>query len=93
MTNRSDQVPEASNALEPNPGDETPPGERRGRFGGTVPPAKVEWIVGSWPEGPRASARRLIAEYGPPQEFSESQLTWYHADGSRTVLSPGQLAP
>ena len=84
------EVPAASNAMEPNPGDETPRGERRGRFGAKVPPAHLEQIVGAWPETPRETARRLIEDYGPPQEFSESRLVWYHADGKRTVLSHGQ---
>jgi hypothetical protein len=49
----------------------------------------VEDIIAKWPKEPRESAQRLIREYGPPEEGSDSQLVWYDtADGwKRTVLT------
>lgn len=46
-------------------------------------------VIAEWPKEPQASARRLIEEYGRPDEYSESQLIWYDTkDGwKRTVLS------
>jgi hypothetical protein len=49
----------------------------------------IEDVINTWPKEPRESARRLIEHYGPPQEYSDSQLIWYATrDGwKRTVLS------
>src|SRR5438105_1876228 len=49
----------------------------------------VEEIIAGWPKEPRESAERLIKEYGEPEEFSESLLTWRDmSDGwKRTELS------
>jgi hypothetical protein len=46
-------------------------------------------VIGKWPKEPKESARRLIEHYGPPQEYSDSQLVWHETgDGwKRTVLS------
>lgn len=48
----------------------------------------VEEIITQWPQAPRTSARRLIDYYGPPDEYSASQLMWHDTkDGwKRTVL-------
>ncbi len=49
----------------------------------------VEDVIRAWPKDPRESAERLMKEYGPPAEYSESQLVWHNTqDGwKRTVLS------
>ncbi|HEX7045235.1 MAG TPA: hypothetical protein VF203_11545 [Burkholderiales bacterium] len=49
----------------------------------------LEEIIEDWPKNPRDSARRLVEYYGPPDEYTASQLVWYHTkDGwKRTVLS------
>ena len=48
----------------------------------------VERVIDNWPEEPKASARRLMKEYGQPDEYSESRLIWYETpDGwKRTEL-------
>lgn len=48
-----------------------------------------EQVIDTWPEEPKASAQRLMKEYGPPDEYSESRLIWYDTkDGwKRTELS------
>ncbi len=48
----------------------------------------VEEVIKHWPKEPQASARRLIEYYGPPDEYSASQLMWRNTkDGwKRTVL-------
>lgn len=53
----------------------------------------VEKIIQQWPEAPRESALRLIDHYGPPQEYSASQLMWHETpDGwKRTVLSRDEV--
>lgn len=49
----------------------------------------VEDVIKNWPKEPQASAKRLLEYYGPPNEYSESTLTWYDTkDGwKRSVLS------
>ncbi|HEY0378367.1 MAG TPA: hypothetical protein VGC87_15735 [Pyrinomonadaceae bacterium] len=49
----------------------------------------VEEVIKDWPKEPRESAERLVEHYGPPAEYSQSQLIWYATrDGwKRTVLS------
>src|SRR5688500_17178466 len=49
----------------------------------------VDDLIKQWPKEPRESAARLIEHYGPPNEYSASQLIWYDtSDGwKRTVLS------
>ena|SRR5437899_1510031 len=49
----------------------------------------VQDVIRNWPKEPQDSARRLIEYYGPPAEYSESELVWYRTrDGwKRTVLS------
>jgi hypothetical protein len=48
-----------------------------------------EDTISSWPKEPRESAKRLIEHYGPPHEYSASQLIWFATDDGwkRTVLS------
>ena len=50
-------------------------------------------MLQAWPKEPQESARRLIEYYGEPQEYSPSQLIWYHTrDGwKRTVLSKEEI--
>ncbi|HEV7745216.1 MAG TPA: hypothetical protein VGO56_09495 [Pyrinomonadaceae bacterium] len=49
----------------------------------------IEQAIKDWPKDPQEAAKRLIDEYGEPDEHSESQLIWYDTkDGwKRTVLS------
>ncbi len=49
----------------------------------------LEKVIDSWPDEPKASAKRLIEEYGRPDEYSESRLIWHETrDGwKRTELS------
>lgn len=49
----------------------------------------VEDVIRKWPKEPRESAERLIREYGVPDEFSASLITWRNtADGwKRSELS------
>jgi hypothetical protein len=56
----------------------------------TEVPAAIANVIATWPKEPQDSARRLIEEYGVPNEYSKSQLIWYATkDGwKRTVLSP-----
>ena len=53
----------------------------------------IDDVIAGWPKEPRDSARRLIAYYGQPNEYSPSQLTWYETgDGwKRTVLSREEI--
>jgi hypothetical protein len=46
-------------------------------------------VIAQWPKEPRESAERLIEYYGPPQEFTSSQLIWHATDDGwkRTVLT------
>jgi hypothetical protein len=55
----------------------------------TMEASTVDSVIARWPSEPRESAKRLIKEYGPPQEFSASQLIWYSTpDGwKRTILT------
>jgi hypothetical protein len=55
--------------------------------------APVQDLIGGWPQEPRESAKRLIAYYGEPHEYSASQLIWYGtSDGwKRTVLSKEEV--
>ena len=48
-----------------------------------------EQVIYGWPREPRAYALRLIRYYGPPSEYTSSQLIWHRTpDGwKRTVLS------
>ena len=50
---------------------------------------EIEDVISRWPGEPRESAERLIKEYGPPDEFSESRLMWHNTkDGwKRTILT------
>ena len=52
-------------------------------------PGTVDAVIADWPKEPRESARRLIEDYGPPQEYTESQLIWHrtHDGWKRTVLT------
>ncbi len=52
-------------------------------------PGTVDDVIARWPREPRESARRLIEHYGPPQEYTESQLIWHrtHDGWKRTVLT------
>jgi hypothetical protein len=49
----------------------------------------IENVINDWSKEPKESAKRLIEQYGEPNEYSESQLIWYNTkDGwKRTVLS------
>lgn len=60
---------------------------------GFEPKPGLEQILENWPEEPRASAKRLMQEYGRPDEHSESQLIWRATrDGwKRTVLSRDEV--
>jgi hypothetical protein len=53
----------------------------------------VEQVIADWPKEPRASAGRLMKEYGPPDEYSDSKLIWYETkDGwKRTELSREEI--
>ncbi|HEU4691403.1 MAG TPA: hypothetical protein VFS23_23710 [Vicinamibacterales bacterium] len=52
-------------------------------------PATVDSVIANWPEEPRESAKRLIEQYGPPQEYTASQLIWHgtHDGWKRTILT------
>src|SRR5688572_19330265 len=49
----------------------------------------IDALIAGWPKEPRESARRLIDYYGPPDEYSQTQLIWHATrDGwKRTVLT------
>jgi hypothetical protein len=53
----------------------------------------LDKVLEDWPKEPRASAERLMKEYGQPAEYSASQLTWHETkDGwKRTVLSKEEV--
>jgi len=50
---------------------------------------ELQEILKQWPKEPRASAERLIAYYGEPNEYCPSRLIWYDTKDSwkRTELS------
>ena len=52
-------------------------------------PATLQAVRANWPKEPRESAERLVEYYGPPQEYTSSQLTWHntHDGWKRTVLT------
>ena len=52
-------------------------------------PGAVDAVIANWPKEPRESARRLIEYYGPPQEYTESQLIWHrtHDGWKRSILT------
>lgn len=52
-------------------------------------PATLQSVIASWPKEPRESAERLVEHYGPPQEYTPSQLIWRntHDGWKRTVLT------
>lgn len=54
---------------------------------------KLEEVIKHWSKEPRDSAERLVAYYGEPDEYSESQLIWYNTkdDWKRTVLSKEEV--
>lgn len=60
---------------------------------GAEPKSAVDRVIESWPKEPKASAGRLIEEYGPPDEHNDSKLTWYGTkDGwKRTELSSEEV--
>jgi hypothetical protein len=60
---------------------------------GTRPNTAAELIIEQWPKAPKASAERLIQEYGQPHEYTDSQLIWHATkDGwKRTVLSRDEV--
>jgi hypothetical protein len=49
----------------------------------------LEAAIAGWPKEPRESARRLVDYYGPPDEYSHTQLIWHatHDGWKRTVLT------
>ena len=57
-------------------------------------PATLQAVIANWPKEPRESAERLVEYYGPPQEYTSSQLTWHntHDGWKRTVLTAGDAA-
>ena len=54
---------------------------------------QVAAILTTWPKEPQESAKRLIESYGEQQEYTPSQLIWYHTkDGwKRTVLTKEEI--
>ncbi len=50
-------------------------------------PRQVAAILDGWPEKPADVARKMLREYGPPNEAIETQLIW-HANGpwKRTIV-------
>lgn len=46
------------------------------RTGAQVPPSAAEKAIRHWSAGPRATARLMIAEYGPPDGASWRALRW-----------------
>src|SRR6185312_15077321 len=44
--------------------------------GAPVSAARAEDAIRHWSEGPRATARRMMAEYGPPASASWGALRW-----------------
>ncbi len=49
---------------------------------------ELKTITSKWEKEPRESAERLIEEYGKPDEYTESEFTWFNtSDGwKRTTL-------
>ena len=49
--------------------------------------SNVDRVIASWPAHPRDAARKLIGEYGLPNEATASTLTWFNnGPWKRTVL-------
>lgn len=55
--------------------------------GAQVPPSAAEKAIRHWGEGPRATARLMIAEYGPPDRASWRELRWTgNAPWAKTIV-------
>lgn len=39
---------------------------------------RLDEIIKDWPKEPREAAKRVIAHYGAPDEYSESRIIWNH---------------
>lgn len=43
-----------------------------------TPSKDINVILSKWPKEPRSVAEKLITRYGTPDEYTKSDLTWYH---------------
>lgn len=51
-------------------------------------------VIDRWQKEPRESAERLVKEYGEPDEFSTSRLTWFNTkDGWKRTVLMNDLTP
>jgi hypothetical protein len=49
--------------------------------------ASPQAIIRTWPKLARATARAVIAKYGPPQQFDRDSLVWFHNGAwKRTIV-------
>ncbi len=55
--------------------------------GSKVDQATVDQIVGAWPETPRKVAKKVMGEYGLPNEATTTRLIWYNTGPwKRTIV-------
>jgi hypothetical protein len=88
QTSKSDAGHAKPGRTEPRHADNVKRSGKTGPAGGD-PSTVVEAVIRDWPKEPQDSARRLMKEYGAPDEFSPSRLIWNRTkDGwKRTELS------
>jgi hypothetical protein len=54
----------------------------------TVDPAEVEALIEDWPNAPKMAARKMMKQYGPPNEATSTKLFWYrNGPWKRTIVT------
>lgn len=66
--------------------------DERGEPDFVADPDDVESLLDDWPATPQKVARKLIEQYGPPDEATPTQLIW-HGNGpwKRTVITRDEI--
>jgi hypothetical protein len=54
----------------------------------SIEPAQVEEWISDWPAAPKLAARKMIEQYGPPNEATPTKLFWYRNEPwKRTIVT------
>jgi len=58
----------------------------------TIALSEAEAIIASWPAAPKAGARQMLEQYGPPNEATPTKLFWYrNGPWKRTLITSDVL--
>jgi hypothetical protein len=54
----------------------------------SLEPAAVEELIEEWPNAPKLAARKMMEQYGPPNEATATKLFWYrNGPWKRTIVT------